>query len=95
MTQLYTDFPGGSGSKASAYNVGDLGSIPELGRSPGEGNSYPTLVFRPGEFHGLYSPWGLKESDTTERLSLSVVCWAPKRKRKIPLQLDKMEERKK
>ena len=24
----------------------------------------------PGEFHGLYSPWGCKESDTTERLSL-------------------------
>ena len=27
-------------------------------------------VFWPGEFHGLYSPWGLKEWDTTERLSL-------------------------
>ena len=32
----YTDFPGGSDGKASAYNVGDLGSIPGLGRSPGE-----------------------------------------------------------
>ena len=31
----------------------------------------PTRVFWPGEFHGLYSPWGHKESDTTERLSLS------------------------
>ena len=31
----------------------------------------PTTVFWPGEFHGLYSPWGLKESDTTEWLSLS------------------------
>ena len=30
----------------------------------------PTPVFWPGEFHGLYSPWGCKESDTTERLSL-------------------------
>ena len=30
----------------------------------------PTLVFWPGEFHGLYSPWALKELDTTERLSL-------------------------
>ena len=29
------------------------------------------LVFLPGEFHGLYSPWGHKELDTTERLSLS------------------------
>ena len=32
-------FPGGSGSKASAYNAGDLGSIPGSGRSPGKGNS--------------------------------------------------------
>ena len=30
-----------------------------------------TPVFWPGEFHGLYSPWGRKESDTTECLSLS------------------------
>ena len=30
----------------------------------------PTPVFWPGKFHGLYSPWGHKESDTTERLSL-------------------------
>ena len=30
------NFPGGSDSKASAYNVGDLGSIPGSGRSPGE-----------------------------------------------------------
>ena len=32
----------------------------------------PTPVFWPGEFHGLYSPWGRKESDTTERLSHSL-----------------------
>ena len=30
-------FPGGSDSEASAHNAGDRGSIPELGRSPGEG----------------------------------------------------------
>ena len=35
------DFPGGSHGKASAYNVGDLGSISRLGRSPGEGNGNP------------------------------------------------------
>ena len=35
------DFPGGSDSKDSACNVGDLGSIPGLGRSPGEGKGYP------------------------------------------------------
>ena len=33
---------------------------------------WPTSVFSPGEFHGLYRPWGCKESDTTERLSLSL-----------------------
>ena len=37
------DFPGSSGSKESASNVGDLDSIPGLGRFPGEGNSYPLL----------------------------------------------------
>ena len=35
------DFPGCLNGKASAYNVGDLGSIPELGRFPGEGNGNP------------------------------------------------------
>ena len=34
-------FPGGSDGKASAYNAGDLDSIPGLGRCPGEGNSNP------------------------------------------------------
>ena len=63
-------FPGGSVGKESACNAGDLGLIPELGRSHGEGNGYPLQsVFWPGEFHGLCSPWGRKESDTTERLS--------------------------
>ena len=42
----FREFPmpsliGGSDSKVSAYNVGDLGSIPELGRSSGEGNGNP------------------------------------------------------
>ena len=43
-------FPGGSDSKESAYNVGDLGSIPGLGRSPGEGNGNPL------QFSGLENP---------------------------------------
>ena len=34
-------FPDGSDGKDSACNVGDLGSVPGLGRSPGEGNGYP------------------------------------------------------
>ena len=92
-------------SVGSACNAGDPGSIPGLGRSPGEGIGYPlryswaslvtqlvknlpamqetwvqsqgwedplererlpTPVFWPGEFHGMYSPWGHKESDMTE-----------------------------
>ena len=40
-------------------------------KDPLEKGQLPTPVFWPGEFHGLYSPWGRKESDTTERLSLS------------------------
>ena len=38
---LNESFPGGLDGKASAYNVGDLGSIPGSGRSPGEGNGNP------------------------------------------------------
>ena len=38
---LLPGFPGGSDSKASACNAGDLGLIPGLGRSPGEGNGNP------------------------------------------------------
>ena len=33
--------------------------------APLEKERLPTLVFCPGEFHGLYSPWGCKESDVT------------------------------
>ena len=51
----------------------DPASIPGSERSPGEG----TPVLLPGEFHGQrslvdYSPWGSKESDTTEGLTLSL-----------------------
>ena len=54
-------FPSGSDGKESACNMGDLGSIPGLGRSPGEGKGYlPSPVFWSGEFHGLYSPWGCR-----------------------------------
>ena len=41
-------------------------------KAPGEGKGYlPTPVFWPGEFHGLHSPWGHKELDTTEQLSFT------------------------
>ena len=62
-------FPGGSDGEESACNVGDLGSIPRLGRSPGEGNGYPL------QYSGLENSMdgivhGVTESDTTEQLSL-------------------------
>ena len=38
---LLTGFPDGSAGKETTCSVGDLGSIPGLGRSPGAGNSYP------------------------------------------------------
>ena len=38
-------FPGGSDGKASVYNEGDQGSIPESGRSPGEGNGKPLQYY--------------------------------------------------
>ena len=56
--------------KESTYNVGDPGSIPGLGRFPWRRERLPTPVFWPGEFHGLYSPWGGKELGMTEQLSL-------------------------
>ena len=51
----------------------DLGLIPELGRSPGEGNS----VFLPGKLQGQscqvgYSPWGLKELDRTVQAGTTI-----------------------
>ena len=41
LLSQFKGFTGGSDSKESAYNVGDPGSIPGLGRSPREGNGYP------------------------------------------------------
>ena len=69
---LLWGFPCGSAGQESAYNVGDPGSIPGLGRSPGEGKGWAIRVFLSGEFHELCSPWGRKDWDTNEHLSLSL-----------------------
>ena len=58
-------FPDGSEVKTDACNVGDLGSIPGSGSSPGEGNGNPL------QYYCLENPkdggaWGHKQSDTTE-----------------------------
>ena len=44
-----------------------------VGKIPWKREWLPTPVFWPGKSHGLYSPWGCKESDTTERLSFSLL----------------------
>ena len=41
LVEVLSGFPSGSDGKESTYDVGDLGSIPGLGKSPGEGNGYP------------------------------------------------------
>ena len=66
--------PGGSDSKESACNVGDLGLIPGWGRSPGGGDDNPlqySCLENPDGQRSLasYSAWGHKESDMTEQLS--------------------------
>ena len=73
-------FPSGSAGKESAWNVGDLGLILGMGRSPGEGKGYPRY------YSGLRIPWieyswrrtvwGHKESDTNEWLLLHFISWS-------------------
>ena len=67
-TPVFLGFPCGSASKKSAYSVGDLSSIPGLGRSSGEGKDYPL------QYSGLenFSPLGYKELDRTEQFLLSL-----------------------
>ena len=62
----------GSDSKESTCNARETGFDSWVGKIPWRRKWLPTPVFWLGEFHGLYSPWGLKESDRTEQLSLSL-----------------------
>ena len=72
--------PCGSAGKESACNARDLGLIPGLGRPPGEGKGYPL------QYSGLENSMdytvhgGLKESDTTDQLSLHLGLKGPERK---------------
>ena len=52
-------FPGGSDDKEPACNAGDLGSIPGLGRSPGEGNGYPLQYYCLGNSVDRGAWWAL------------------------------------
>ena len=85
---LGLSFPAGAVVKNLPASVGDSRDtilIPVLGKIPWKRQWQPTPVFLPREFHGqrtlaCYSPWGCKESDTTEQLTLHFQV--PKRKKK-------------
>ena len=69
-------FPGDSDGKESTCNAGDPGSIPELGRSPRGGHGNPLQYSYLENLHGQRSlagctPWGHKELDMTEQLSIA------------------------
>ena len=74
-TSVFLVFSGGSDGKESACICG---SDPQVGKSRWRREWLPTPVFWPGEFHGqsslaVYSPWGHKKLDRTERLTLSLI----------------------
>ena len=60
-----------SDSKNSICNAGDLGSVPRLGRFPGEGKGYP-LQYSGLENFMDYGSWGPKELDRTVQLFMSI-----------------------
>ena len=75
---LVAQIPGFPGNE-SGCKAGDTGSVPELERSPGEGNHYPLQysgleksmdrgVWQGFQRVGPWGPWGPKESDMTEQL---------------------------
>ena len=73
----YENFPGGSDGKESACNARKPRFDPWVGKIPWRRKS-PLPLFLPGGSHGQrslvgYSPWGLKESDTTEQLTRVVI----------------------
>ena len=74
-------FPVGWNDKESIYNVGVLGSIPGLGRSPGEGNGNPLQYscLKNSMDRGAWraTVHGVKKLDMTEWLTLTFILWTP------------------
>ena len=71
-TLAFFGYPGGSAGEETTFNMGYLGLIPGLGRSPGARKGYPL------QYSGLENSmdcivWGHQTSDTTEQLSLSAL----------------------
>ena len=84
LPMVYRGFPGGSGSKESAYNTGDPGLIPGSGRSCGGGKWQCTPVFLPEKIPWKtslvgYNPKGHKESGMIEWLNTST--WYTEKRR--------------
>ena len=78
-----SSFPGGSDGKASACNVGDPGSIPGSGRSPGEGNGNPlqhSCLENPMDGRVCligYSPWVTKSHNSAPTICTSIMLQTP------------------
>ena len=80
-TSVLLGFPHGSESTESAYNAEDLGSVPELVRSPRGGHGNPLQYSSLENPHGQrslvgYSPWSCRESDMTEQVSTAQLSLA-------------------
>ena len=84
---VFSGFPGGSAGKESVQ-CGRPGFDPWVGKIPWRRERLSTPVFWPGEFHGLRSLWVCKESDATERLSLSFMGLCSKTRGVDPESID-------
>ena len=69
LTTVFLGFPCDSAGKKMCLQCRRPGFDPWVGKIPWRREWIPTPVFSPGEFHGLYTPWGCKELDMTEWLS--------------------------
>ena len=79
LTPVFLGFPGDSDNKESTCNVGDLGSIPGLGRSPGGGHGNPLQCSWLENSHEqrsltLCSPWGGRHDWVTKHNKYVCVC---------------------
>ena len=72
---VFLGFPGGSDGKESACNAGDLGSVPELGRSPGGGHGNPLQYSSLENINGGEEPGGL-QSIGSQRVGQDEKHWA-------------------
>ena len=64
----FNGFPSGSDGKESAYNVGDLGSVPGLERSPREGNDYNSCIL------AWRIPWTEEPSRLQSNPGVPTIC---------------------